>query len=239
MRIKELFYGSSNQIVSVEFKRTRGGTLKLPLNEEAGLGLFNTTPRQVYDELHRSRMEFTVIPFTETVELKLALDRNDVAGLSANEIKERDLYSKIKHVNILVVEQPDREDGELPWILVELPTPVGDIKYVPVILHKKKNGVCVHPDYHKIFLRSFTDAERHTILGFIYLHGEILADHAAWAYEDNKPSILSYDQYYADYYNEKRDTPKRIPTFKYPEAKGRTYDFIFDNYENWVKQFSA
>lgn len=240
LQINEMYF-DGRKVAGVKFKRTRSFEILHALEEEEGLDLVNTDPRSEYNKLCENHVKFKVShePLNEMASIEFVIGNDREKLKHKPEVDIVKVRNRYKSVNILFIEHDHEFEDITPWILVELPKPVGDVKYVPVFLLENgtKRAVCVHPDYHTIFLRNFTNQERHQILGFIYLYGYGPAGWCRAAYLRGYTKVLHSDeiQMNADYYVDERDAPDRIPTFKYPAVKGTTYEFIFDQYEEWAK----
>lgn len=157
--------------------------------------------------------------------------------------KMKNKLDDIEHVNIWVPYQIwDNFDNKhsYGWIWVELKKPIDGIKMIPFMIHKGGPGLSINPDFHKYFLRGFTQPERHHIIGYLYKYGSSLLMDANSFYKKHGREIEDDDmaqdvrQMWAFYFKDS-DVPKRIDMGPKKGLKGTTFQYVIDDYDKWMK----
>lgn len=199
--INGLVYGGGS-VIRATIKRGDDDCYQYLVKEDECLSLFDYDSHKLARELFEERYTISLgngkenTAFCEAV-YNFKIPKNgekDLKGLCYNEKKEK--INRVPHINIWYTDEfyaPDRYCSG--WVFVELPHEIDGVKYVPIIIHNHGNGVSVHPDYHKYFLRAFNKQDRHLILGYCMLHADYTINQIRFATDDRKEATED-DLYY-------------------------------------------
>lgn len=241
------FYLPNGKIDAIRIK-DKNGTHIFNIREDEGLAMTRLTKEEEYnlcEEMINHEGLFTLVARSSLEEnsylIKVPKDsEKDLKGLTYPEKLEK--IDKVDHINIWFTNDEifERDRYCSGWVFVEVPNPEDGVRFIPIIIFNCYQGICVHPQFHKYFLRAFSKRDRHLILGYCYLNGNIIIRHAQWSLEAHKDLSDSdlYELQKMAFRFKESDVPKRIdqvPAKKYKnQANMKTR---IDNYYKVIKYF--
>lgn len=241
-KIEERYLDHNGNMYRFTYSYNGRGHSNYTIDEDSGFGLFHETTLS-------SRMNASVHfveskeVINETACIRLPVNgTKDFKGSCYNDYKTQ--IDDVNHCNIWVTYQyQDRSNHNqndfiegVVW--VELREPIDDVRMIPFFIFNG-GGVAIHPAYHKYFLRGFTKSERHHITGFIYKYGVHILNDAYWINErkhrDIEDADIEWAQQRAIYFKDS-EVPKRIDMGPSKTLKGTSYEYVIDNYKEWLKR---
>lgn len=234
-----MLYGMGNIPFMATTHDERGRYISYYTRVEDGLGLFDANIDDIFIDFYESESSFTLGFYekevmSEVANLKLPYDtEKDLKGLTYPERLNK--IDKVKHFDLYIEPQLERPDKYSScWIWVKLPEEIEGVNYIPIVIHHG-GGVTVHPYFHKHFLRSFNNRERHVILGFCYIYGPTIegicisnakndTDFSDKELRELKIGALNYRD---------TDAPKRINFGPDKNVVKRLHPSV-DDYYNWM-----
>lgn len=243
------FYLPNGKIDAIRIK-DKTGTHIFNIREDEGLAMTCLTDKEEYDlceEMVNHEGMFTLVanhPLEENAYLiKLPKDsEKDLKGLNYYERMKK--IDKIDHINIWFSDEELYEKDKYcsGWLWVEVPNPEDGVKYITIIIFNCYQGACIHPQFHKYFIRAFSKRDRHLILGYCYLNGNIIIRQGQWALEAHKPvnpyTLMSLQN--TAFHYQDTDAPKRID--QVPSKKQQSKEILktrIDNYYKVMKYFRS